>query len=254
MPILLTHVGVVKMTEQAKSGAIVDATTIEPVPQVDAMLSVIERVALDPNSDIDKLERMLAMKERMEAQSSKAAHSAALVRAMASMPDVPMNGMGHNKRPYATLKDITKATRGVLSENGLALTFGIDTGDEVQVTAILSHISGHSTTVSISLPKDTSGSKNGVQSVGSSQTYGQRYAAQAILGLSLGDDVDDDGVNEEQTLSPEQYIKLRDLIEQSGADLTKFLLAYGANSLEQFPLSKFASGVAALERKKSEAK
>ena len=228
-----------------------------PVPtNVDAMVSVIERVALDPDSDIDKLERMLAMKERMDQQNAKAAHSAALVRAMASMPDIPMNGMGHNNKPYATLKDITKATRPVLSENGLALTFSIESGQEVVVTAILSHISGHSTTVSISLPKDGSGNKNNVQSVGSSQTYGQRYTAQAILGLSLGDDTDDDGASTAQKnyVTPEQFIKLRNLIEESDADLDKFLLAYGSPSLEQFPSDKFQNAIATLERKMKEAK
>ena len=217
-----------------------------------SMLSVIERVALDPKSDIEKLERLLSMKERIDEKSAKAAHTSSLVRAMTSMPDIPLNGIGHNKKPYATLKDIIKCTRPVLSDNGLALTFDTETtADAVTVTAVLSHIAGHSTRVSISLPRDASGNKNVVQSVGSSQTYGQRYAAQAILGLSLGEDTDDDGASSGaiNTISPEQFIKLRDLVESTGADENKFLLAFGAPSLEQFPSDKFQNAIAALERK-----
>lgn len=76
----------------------------------------------------------------------------------------------------------------------MALTFDTRVeGQNVIVTAILMHRSGHRQSTSIELPRDTSGSKNNVQAVGSSQTYGQRYAAQAILGLSLGDDTEDDG-------------------------------------------------------------
>ncbi|MDE0590448.1 ERF family protein [Halocynthiibacter sp. C4] len=166
--------------------------TAETLP-ADPMVSMIERVALDPSSDLAKLEKMLDMKERHEAAEARAAFAAAFSKATAELPTIPLNGKGHNNKPYATLEDITKLTRPVLSENGLALTFAIDVGTDVVVTAKLMHKSGHVETTSIALPRDTGGAKNAVQSVGSSQTYGQRYTAQAILGLSLGNDVEDDG-------------------------------------------------------------
>ena len=159
----------------------------------DPMVSMIERICMDPNADMAKLERMLDMKERHEAQQAKAAFAEAFARASARFPTIPLNGKGHNNKPYATLKDITRLTRPVLAEHGLALTFSIEVGQEVIVTAELMHEAGHSKTTSIALPRETSGSKNAVQAVGSSQTYGQRYTAQAILGLSLGDDTEDDG-------------------------------------------------------------
>lgn len=169
-------------------------TKVENVLPADPMVSMIERVATDPNSDLAKLERMLDMKERHEAMEAKAAFASAFAKASADFPTIPLNGVGHNNKPYATLKDITSNTRPILSDNGLALTFAIDTTDnKVTVTAKLMHKAGHVESTSIQLPADNSGSKNAVQAVGSSQTYGQRYTAQAILGLSLGDDTEDDG-------------------------------------------------------------
>lgn len=169
----------------------------------DPMVSMIERIAMDPNADLAKLEKMLDMKERHEASQAKAAFASAFARASAEFPTIPLNGKGHNNKPYATLKDITSLTRPVLSAHGLALTFAIDTGERaVVVTAKLMHKDGHSESTSISLPADNSGSKNAVQAVGSTQTYGQRYTAQAILGLSLGDDTEDDGKGHGQ---PEKY-------------------------------------------------
>lgn len=159
----------------------------------DPMISMIERIAMDPNADLDKLDRMLQLKERHEANKARAAFASALARASANFPDIPLNGLGHNGKAYATLRDITAYTRPVLSENGLAMTFSIDVNDQVTVTAKLMHKDGHTETTSIQLPKENSGSKNAVQAIGSSQTYGQRYTAQAILGLSLGDDTEDDG-------------------------------------------------------------
>lgn len=224
----------------------------------DPMVSMIERVAMDPNADLAKLERMLELKERHEAQQAKALFAEAFAKASASFPTIPLKGVGHNNKPYATLKDITRLTRPVLAEYGLALTFSIEVGEQVIVTAELMHEAGHSKTTSIALPRETSGSKNAVQAVGSSQTYGQRYTAQAILGLSLGDDTEDDGAGNSgpQTISEEQFRELRELIEATGTDESKFKRAFGATdpeatNLAEFPAAKFADAKKMLEAKKA---
>ncbi len=174
------------MTELAK-------THDDHLLPADPMVSMIERVAMDPSASIEKLERMMELKQRLDAQTAKSEFAAAFAKASASFPTIPFNGKSNNGK-YATLKDIIGYTRPILSENGLALTFAINTGEaKIVVTAKLMHKSGHSEETSIALPADTSGSKNAVQSIGSSQKYGQRYTAQAILGLSLGDDTEDDG-------------------------------------------------------------
>lgn len=161
----------------------------------DPMVSMIERIAMDPSSDISKLEKMLEMKERNDANNAKAAFDAAFSKASAEFPDIPLNGENkHQKTRYALLKDILSGVRPVLSVYGLALSFSTEVDkDFVTVTAELSHENGHSKRNSIPLPRDTGAGRNAVQAVGSSQTYGQRYTAQAILGLSLGEDSEDDG-------------------------------------------------------------
>lgn len=174
-----------------KSHAI--AKTEENLLPADPMVSMIERVAMDPGSDLEKLERMIELKERHDASQAKAMFAEAFARASSEFPTIPLKGKGHNNKAYATLEDITKLTRPVLSAHGLALTFAIQVEQEVIVTAKLMHKAGHCEETSIALPRETSGSKNAVQAVGSSQTYGQRYTAQAILGLSLGNDIEDDG-------------------------------------------------------------
>lgn len=219
----------------------------------DPMVSMIERVALDPSASIEKLEQMLAMKERMEAVEAKRAFNEAFSRAAAEFPTIPLNGRGHNNKPHATLKDIIHLTRPALSGNGLALTFAINVAEQVEVTAKLMHRAGHSESATITLPRDASGSKNAVQAVGSTQTYGQRYAAQAILGLSLGDDTDDDGQSAfGGTISAEQFVQLRDKLEESGMDKTKFHAAFGHMNpteadLHQFPAKKFDEAMKRLE-------
>lgn len=234
-------------------------TKIEHSDQVviDPMVSMIERIAVDPSADLGKLERMLDMKERMDAQNAKSSFDSAFSMASAQFPDIPLRGENkHQKTRYALLKDILSSVRPVLSQHGFALSFSTEvTEQSVIVTAELSHEGGHSKRNSLPLPRDTGAGRNAVQAVGSSQTYGQRYTAQAILGLSLGEDTEDDGHgagNATATVSAEQYVILRDLIEETGADEVKFFLAFGvkSNDLHDFPAAMFDKAKAQLERKR----
>lgn len=167
----------------------------ETLLPADPMVSMIERIAMDPNADIAKLERMLDMKERHEARQAKAEFDLSFAKASSEFPEIPLNGLNnHTNQPYALLKDIIGKTRPVLARYGFSLSFSTEVSErDVIVTAELAHQSGHSKRNSLPLPRDTGAGRNNVQAVGSSQTYGQRYTAQAILGLSLGEDTEDDG-------------------------------------------------------------
>lgn len=176
-------------------GKVAKVEAQEALLPADPMISMIERVAMDPSTDIAKLERMLDLKAKHDAQQSKVAFDRDFAKASAEFPTVPQNGRNtHNGQSYSTLKDILTSVRPVLTKFGFALSFSTEgTADTVTVVAELSHEEGHSKRNSISLPKDTGPGRNPVQSIGSTQTYGQRYTAQAILGLSLGEDTEDDG-------------------------------------------------------------
>ena len=215
----------------------------------DQVLSMIERIVMSPDVPMDRLEKMLEMQERILKRQEQAAFNTALVSAMAEMPMFPLNGQGHNNMAYAKLKDIIGATRPTLSKFGLALTFDVKTeGGTVTTTAVLRHSMGYVDRVQINLPNDTSGSKNAVQAAGSAQTYGQRYAAQAILGLSLGDDVDDDGAALSKGLiTPDQYIQLRDKAEDAGTAEKTIVAAYKAASLTEFPAKHFDAAMKRLQ-------
>lgn len=225
---------------------------MEAPPPEGGMVAMIERLVMDPNVSIEKLERMLAMQERIVAERAKAEFSAAFAAASAQFPSIPLNGKGDKNKAYALLKDIMGLTRPVLSRHGLALSFAVNSeGATVRVTAELMHVAGYSKTTSIDLPKDQSGSKNAVQAVGSSQTYGQRYTAQAILGLSLGDDTEDDGkaAGATGTITADEFFDLRNLIDEAGADEAKFCEYLKVRDLELLPKAMFAQAVSALRKK-----
>jgi hypothetical protein len=83
----------------------------------------------------------------------------------------------------------------VLSEHGLSLAW-IPKQDEktkeITVLTVLTHVLGHSESVSLTAPPDSSGNKNSIQSIGSTATYLSRYGAILILGLATECEEDDD--------------------------------------------------------------
>ncbi|MGR1582468.1 ERF family protein [Thalassobius sp. S69A] len=171
----------------------------QAVLPADPMVSMIERVVMDPNADLDKLERMLAMKERVDAQSARVAFSAALSAARADIPPIIKDATvdftsqkGRTHYRHETLAGIAKQIDPILSKHGLSYRFRTDQGQGgVRVTCIIEHAHGHSEETSLAGSPDTSGSKNSFQAVGSAVTYLQRYTLKAALGLSA--EVDDDG-------------------------------------------------------------
>ena len=172
-----------------------------------ALMSVIERVASDPNSDISKLEKMLDMQERVLDRNAAQAFTADMAAMQGEMPRVLKLAIGHNTT-YAKLEDVNDAVRPILQKYGFAVTFSIEQPDVkfVKITAILSHKQGHKQESSLILPLDSSGSKNSVQSIGSTVTYGRRYTACALLNISTGDDtngakISDEIVKKKQKLS-----------------------------------------------------
>lgn len=176
-----------------------DAATQAPAIQTEtaAIIQVIERAAMNPNVDIDKMERLLEMQERIMARTAKAAFSAALSRMQPDLPVINERGgikdrSGNIQSTYALWEDINDAIKPVLAQHEFALSFKVGREDGmIVVTGVLSHSEGHSEETSIHLPTDTSGSKNAVQAVGSSTSYGKRYTACALLNItSRGEDDD----------------------------------------------------------------
>jgi hypothetical protein len=164
-----------------------------PVSRTDgsAILAVISRAASDPNTDVDKMERLMAMYERLQAKQAEADFAAALAEMQDELPSIGERGNAAGRYTYALWEDINAAIKPILKRHGFALSFRTDPADGIAVTGILSHRSGHKAETTIKLPPDTSGNKPQVQAVASSVSYGKRYTAGALLNLTSHGEDDD---------------------------------------------------------------
>ena len=178
----------------------------EPEPEGATLLAVISRAASDPNVDIGKMERLMAMHERMLAQQAVVAFNESLSDMQDKLPSVGERGgikdrNGNVQSTYALWEDINQAIKPVLQKHGFALSFRTDCAEGISVTAVLSHKGGHREETTIKLPADATGSKNAVQAVASSVSYGKRYTAGALLNLTSHGE-DDDGLKAGQPSDP----------------------------------------------------
>lgn len=215
------------------------------------MLAMIERMAVNPNIDTDKLERLIAMKKDMDATAARVAFNAALNRMQAELPAIEKKGASNNGA-YGKWEDIQGAILPVLKAHGFALTFKTESSAEsITVTAILHHIDGHDDSTSLTLPADKSGSKNSVQAVGSSVSYGKRYTAGALLNLRIGGE-DDDGQRGGGNLpiTDEQRDELLKLMIERGADVARFCAFFKIESVAELTAGKFEHARKMIEAKR----
>ncbi len=173
------------------------AVATMPVRSVSTADRLLE-LAVQQGADLDKLERLMDLKQRHDADVARAAYNVAFAAFKAEavkivrnrkVTDGPLKG-----KSYAELHAVVNAITPALSKHGLSMSWRItkDERDWLEVTCTLKHEAGHIDAVSMGGPPDTGGAKNAIQARASTVSYLERYTAKAITGLSEQDD-DDDG-------------------------------------------------------------
>jgi hypothetical protein len=214
---------------------------VEQHPASTDMLGMIERMAVNPNIDPEKLERLIAMKKDIDATNAKVAFTQAMVRMRPELPRIAKLGKT-DKATYGKWEDIQDAIDPVLNRHGFDLTFKTDsTPESVTITAVLRHEAGNEDTTSLTLPADKGPGRNGVQAIGSTSSYGKRYTAAAILNLRIGGEDDDAkrGGGADNSITEAQVKELRGLIDQSGTDIERFCVAMKIDAIPSMAAKNF---------------
>ena len=223
-----------------------------------ALMRLIERVATSPDFDVAKLEKLLEVKERWEANEARKAFNGAFADFKAEavkiikrseIKDGPLKGKFH-----ANLYDVVDAVTPHLSKHEFAISWKLSKDEPtwMEVNCILRHVGGHSESVSMGGAPDTGPGRNAIQARGSTKSYLERYTATAILGLATQDQDDDGG--RVDFITADQKAELIALQQETKADTVKFLAYLGVESLDDLPAKWFERAKQALEAKRSKAK
>jgi hypothetical protein len=233
------------------------AATPAPVVQADtaAIVEMIARAAADPNTDVDKLERLTALYERITERTAKGDYTAALAAMQPKLPIIGrrgeiLNKAGRVQSTYAKWEDINDAIRPVLAAHGFALSFRIGQADggRPAVTGVLSHAGGHSEETTMVLPVDAEIGKNAVQALGSSVSYGKRYVTLALLNItSRGEDDDGRAAASLEKINDEQRDQILQLLEVHSFRVDKFCRYFGVEAVADLPAKDFKRAIREIE-------
>ena len=163
-----------------------------------ALLTAIVQMARDPSVDADKMEKLLAMQERMVAREAERQFNQAMMR----LPPIHVKkngtidltskedraaGRAGKSVPFAKWEDMAAVVEPLLEREGFRLSFDSiprpGDGGGLIVTGRLSHRDGHGRTASMPLPLDSGPGRNNLQAIGSTLSYGKRYAAEMLLNI-----------------------------------------------------------------------
>lgn len=156
---------------------------------------------LQGGGNIEQLSQMMDLQARWEANEARKAFTAAMAKFKAEPVTIYKNknvsfgakngGTGTNYN-HAELSDVTEGVGPALAKHDLAYRWNIhQASGAITVDCILTHVAGHSETVTMTAAPDNSGMKNAIQQIASTTTYLQRYTLLSITGMSTKG-VDDD--------------------------------------------------------------
>ncbi|RVO08181.1 ERF family protein [Sinorhizobium meliloti] len=245
----------------------------QPANQSTGLLGVIERIAGNPEVDVERMSALLKMRAEEEerirrieredrAEAARREWLAAFSAVQAKIgPIFRTNENDHTKSKYADLADIERIVTPILTDHGFSTTscpIPCELEGHIRMRLNLGHAGGHVEVYEDDFPLDTTGSggkvnKTPIQAKGSTQTYARRYLKASALDLAFLDDKDGNPPKPEiETISEDQVIQLRELIEASEADEKRFLAFGKIERLSDMPATQFESAVNMLKRRLQE--
>lgn len=242
--------------------AIVEARPTEPVvvrdrPAVTPMQML--QAALDQGADLAKLEQLMALQERWEANEARKAYVVAMARFKQNPPEILKrkrvrfeSQKGTTDYMHATLADVCAAAIKGLADVGISHRWDVEQqNDRITVHCVLTHEQGHSERTTLTGSADQSGNKNAIQAIGSAVSYLQRYTLLAATGLATKD-IDDDGrgASNIELITENQILDIEALITEVGANREQFLRFCKIDRIDDMPVSKYKAAVAALNARR----
>lgn len=230
----------------------VDQLPVAAPPSGNPMMEMLSE-AIRAGQPIEVIREIKALVKEIKDDEARVAFDAAIAAAKEEIKPVVRTKDGHNGK-YADLASIADAIDPILSRHGLNYRHKTSQAQAgLTVTCILSHKLGHREETSLTAGADTSGNKNSIQALGSTQQYLMRYTLVAAIGLSTAKDDDGQAAGSGELVNIEQIEKLQALLSETNSDTAKFCQVMKVESLAGIPASKFNDAVAKLNAKKQRA-
>jgi hypothetical protein len=251
------HPGTVTALPQTNSTSV--------LPPMDPLTAMIERAARDPSIDMERLERLIQMRDAAQLRQAASDFSYAMAQVQKELTPIARDCNNPQTRSkYASYYAIDRVLRPIIGRYDIRISFDTaDNGpdDHVRVIAIVS-LGMHTERYHYDSPVITAGFKGTANMTlthakASAVTYGRRYLVGMIFNLSTGENSDDDGNaagGMGATISDDQLMQLEMIMQEVGANFEAFCKLLKVESLDKLPSRQFDSALALLNLKKEKKK
>jgi len=200
------------MSKPKRAVAKRQAVAIEPTSSNQANDFISQAIA--QKVPVETLEKLLAMRTQLKAESAKEKFDNAMAKFQTKCPEIKKTKAGSVTKAgvvafyYAPLESIVAQVKGLLGKYGLSYSIKTEFKKEKVIsTCIVKHIEGHNEESSMEVPIGASNPlTTQPQLVAGASTFSKRYAFCNALGI-LTSDEDNDGADIKITKSIEKLGK-----------------------------------------------
>ena len=215
--------------------------------------------------NLDLVERLIALQERVDASAALKAFSDAMCSAQAGMGRVSRDAANPQTRSrYASFEALDRALRPIYSRHGFSLSFDTESGAPEGHIRVVCFVAahGHQRKHHLDMPCDGKGAKGGdvmtkTHATMAAVAYARRGLLKMIFNVAEGRDTDDDGNSAGggavELISAEQAEALKAKIAETEVTEKTFCTVYKIDAVTNLPASSFDEAMARLETKKRKA-
>jgi ERF superfamily len=232
-------------------------------PEATGMIAMMERLALNPDLPVDKLEKLLEMQLKIRAVEAKQSYAGAMARVQSKLPKIiRTKDNDQTGSKYAPLEVIVKMAAPIYTGEGFSISFSEAESpkpEHIRVKGIVRHADGHETEHWRDVAIDMTGiagkvNKTMTHGEASSVTYGRRYVTCIAFNIPTEDDTDGNKPKKPVDLVNEaQLAHIEQLIADTKTELPQFLKWAKVAKLEEIPAKSYQTVVKQLEAKKGRA-
>lgn len=161
----------------------------QPISMEEIILQAVEK-----GIPVETFEKILALKERVDASEAKKQFDLAMAKAQAEFPEIKKTKKAMDGQKflyaYAPIESIVSQVKDILSKNGLSYSIKTEFSEgKVKSICIIKHIAGHSESSEMEVPLGTkTGIMSNSQVAAAASTFSKRYAFMNALGIMTGDE------------------------------------------------------------------
>ncbi|WP_375702205.1 ERF family protein [Bartonella sp. AA89HNZF] len=215
------------------------------------VMECILNKALDSDVDMDRLERLLELREKEIERQERQNFVRDLSTIQVEYKNIEQNAINtHTKSLYTTLDKYIDAIKEPLAKHHFALFSRIkdQSSNDITVEMTLKHISGNEISTQGTFPIDATGSKNNTQAVGSTISYARRYLLGMLLNVARKED-DTDGITLLAGISSEQMNEIKELIKKTQSEESRLLSFIGVKNLKDMSFKQAQTALFSLKKK-----